>query len=73
MWRRLGERFYAANIAEHDRYGGGSIMAWGGISLDGQADLVIIERGTLTARRYIDEILNTHVRFYAGAIGDGFI
>ena len=53
VWRRPGERFHAANIAEHDRYGGGSIMVWGGISWD--------------------EILDTQVKLYAGAVGDQFI
>ena len=32
VWRRPGERLHADNIAEHDRYGGGSVMVWGGIS-----------------------------------------
>ena len=73
VWRRPGERFHSGNIAEHDRYGGGSIMVWGGISWDGRTELVILDRGTLTAQRYLDEIISTHVRFYAGAIGDGFI
>ena len=73
VWRRSGVRFHTANIAEHDRYGGGSIMVWGGISWDGRTDLIVLDRGTLTAQRYRDEILNTHVRLYAGAIGNGFI
>ena len=73
VWRRPGERFHAANIAEHDRYGGGSIMVWGGISWDGRTDLVVLNQGTLTAQRYRDEILDTQVRLYAGAAGDQFI
>ena len=73
VWRRPGERFHAANIAEHDRYGGGSIMVWGGISWDGRTDLVVLNQGTLTAQRYRDEILDTQVRLYAGAVGDQFI
>jgi hypothetical protein len=43
VWRR-GERFQAVNIAEHDRYGGVSVMVWGGISLDGPTDLVVLNR-----------------------------
>ena len=48
-------------------------MVWSGISLDGHTDLVVLHRGTLTAKRYRDVILHTHVRLYAGAIGDWFI
>ena len=51
-WRRPGENLHADNIAEHDRYGGGSVMVWGGISWDGCTDLFVLHRGTLTAQRY---------------------
>ena len=73
VWRRPGERFHAQNIAEHDRYGGGSIMVWGGISWYGRTDLIVFNRGVLTAERYRDEVLDPHVRLFAGAVGDGFI
>ena len=32
VWRRRGERMDPANVVERDRYGGGSIMIWAGIS-----------------------------------------
>ena len=35
--------------------------------------LHIIERGTLTAGRYVNQILDVYVRLYAGAIGADFI
>lgn len=73
VWRREHERFHDAYVAEHDRYGGGSIMVWGGISRDGKTDLHVMERGTMTGVRYRDEILNVYVRPYAGAIGPNFI
>lgn len=31
VWRREGERYADCNIVQHDRFGGGSIMFWGGI------------------------------------------
>ena len=37
------------NIVEHDRFGGGSIMFWGGICYDGRTELYRVERGSLTA------------------------
>ncbi|GFU78606.1 transposable element Tcb2 transposase [Trichonephila clavipes] len=48
-------------------------MVWGGISIGGRTDLHIIRNGTLTGRRYADEILRPHVISYAGAIGDSFV
>ena len=41
--------------------------------MQGKTDLHIIENGTLTAVRYVNEILDVHVRPYAGAIGADFI
>ncbi|GFU25518.1 transposable element Tcb2 transposase [Trichonephila clavipes] len=48
-------------------------MVWGGISIGGRTDLHMIRNGTLTDRRYADEILRLHVIPYAGAIGDSFV
>ena len=31
VWRRTGERMDENDIVERDRYGGGSVMIWGGI------------------------------------------
>ncbi|GFY32458.1 transposable element Tcb2 transposase [Trichonephila clavipes] len=48
-------------------------MVWGGISIGGRTDLHIIRNGTLTGRRYADEILRPYVIPYAVAIGDSFV
>ena len=68
IWRMKKERF-----AGLYRYGGGSVMVWAGISAERKADLHVIDNGTLTAERYVNEILDVHVRPYAGAIGPDFI
>ena len=73
VWRRRGERSAACNILQHDRFGGGSVMVWGGISLGGRTALHVLARGSLTAIRYRDEILRPLVRPYAGAVGPGFL
>lgn len=73
VWRRHGERSAACNILQHDRFGGGSVMVWGGISLGGRTALHVLARGSLTAIRYRDEILRPLVRPYAGAVGPGFL
>ena len=71
VYRRPRERYAQCNFKETVSYGGGSVMVWGGISLEAKTDLVFVER--LTADRYITEILEPHVVPFALAIGDGFI
>jgi hypothetical protein len=73
VWRQRNQRFVLHNIAQHDRYGGGSIMIWGGISMQGKTDLHVFQNSTVTGVRYRDEILHPIVRPYAGAIGPDFI
>ncbi|KAL0152518.1 hypothetical protein M9458_052241 [Cirrhinus mrigala] len=73
VWRRRGERSAACNILQHDRFGSGPVMVWGGISLEGRTALHVLARGSLTAIRYRDEILRPLVRTYEGAVGPGFL
>ena len=56
VWRRQDERYADCCVREFSRCGGGSVMVWGGISWRYKTPLVVIE-GNLTARRYIDEVL----------------
>ena len=44
-------------VIEHNRFGGGSVMVWCNINAGFRSDLIILN-GTLTARRYIEGILN---------------
>ena len=60
MWRRQGERFAQCSVLERDRWGGGSLMVWGGIHRGGKTQLLFID-GSLTARRYVDEVLRPEV------------
>ncbi len=73
VWRSRGECYAACNIVQHDWFGGGSVVVWGGISMEGRTDLYRLDNGTLTAIRYWDEILGPIVRPYAGAVGPGFL
>ena len=73
VWRMPNERFAPVCVAEHDRFGGGLVMVWAGISAQGKTDLHIIDNGTLMAIRYVNEILDVYVRPYAGAVGENFI
>ncbi|GFT23746.1 transposable element Tcb2 transposase [Trichonephila clavipes] len=69
----LGSRNNPAFVHKSVRFGGGVVLVYGGISIDGRTDLYIIRDGPLTARRYRDEILRPIVVPYAAAIGDDFI
>ncbi|KAK3539034.1 hypothetical protein QTP86_023626 [Hemibagrus guttatus] len=60
-------------ITNHDLFAGGSVMVWGGISIEGCTDLYRLDNGTLTAIRYRDEIPGPIVRPYTGAVGPGFL
>ncbi|GFW36822.1 transposable element Tcb2 transposase [Trichonephila clavipes] len=73
IWRDRGSRNNPAFVHESVRFGGGGVLVYGGISIDGRSDLHIIRDGPLTARRYRDEILRPIVVLHAAAIGDDFI
>ena len=68
VWRRRGEAHAEVCVQPVVFYGGGSVMAWAGISTNGKTDLIIID-GNLNAQRYRDEILEPTVIPYAGAVG----
>jgi hypothetical protein len=44
-------------IIQRDRYGGGCVMVWAGVSLHIKTDLIII-RGNLTAVKYQRDVIN---------------
>ena len=56
VYRRRGERFADACVVERDRFGGGSVMVWGGIAHGIKSQLIIVA-GNMTAVKYRDEIL----------------
>ncbi|UYV71152.1 Transposase [Cordylochernes scorpioides] len=62
IWRETGTRNHSSNIRERDRYGGQSVMVWGGIMLYARTPLHVFESGTLTSQWYRDEILEPYVR-----------
>ena len=57
-------------IDEHDWFGGGSIVFWDGICYDRRTEMYKVDRGSQTALRYRDEILDPIVRPFLGAMGD---
>ncbi|GFT04850.1 transposable element Tcb2 transposase [Trichonephila clavipes] len=57
VWRDRGTRNNPAFVRERSQYRRAGWMVFGGISIGGHTDLHIIRNGTLTGRRYADEIL----------------
>ena len=51
-----GERFANACIIERDRFGGGSVLVWGGI-MGGNKTRLIIINGNINAQTYINDVL----------------
>ena len=56
VFRVRNERFRDNCVIETNRFGGGSVMIWGGISLNTKSNCVVIY-GNLNAIRYQQEIL----------------
>jgi hypothetical protein len=63
VWRRPGERYLDGTLEKKVPFGGESIMVWGGIILNGRTELAVIREAFITARRYIDDVLEQHVMF----------
>ena len=55
-WRRPGERYAAACVVQHDRYGRGSVHVWGGFSYAHRTPLHVF-RVNVTADVYITQVL----------------
>ncbi|GFW89219.1 transposable element Tcb2 transposase [Trichonephila clavipes] len=73
IWRDRVRSNNPAFVHENVKFGGGGVLVFGGICIDGPTNLYIILDRPLTARRYKDEILRPVVVPYAAAIGDDFI
>ena len=56
VWRRQGQRSQSAFVLHRHTAITPGVMVWGAISYDSRSPLVIL-RTTLTAQRYVDEIL----------------
>ncbi len=61
VYRRPIERYINACVHECDRFGGGSVMVWVGITHCGRTDLKIVN-GNLNAVCYRDEMLSAIVQ-----------
>ncbi|GFV48889.1 transposable element Tcb1 transposase [Trichonephila clavipes] len=71
--RKQGACNQPQNITEHHAFRDGSILVLTGISLGYRTDQHIFKRGSVTALRYRDEVLEPTVRLYAAAVGPNFV
>jgi hypothetical protein len=56
-----------------DKFGGGSLIVWGGISFNGYTQLVIVRNGSMTGAGYRDDIIVLHVQPYVEHFDPNFI
>ena len=56
VFRRKGERFADNCLIQRDRFGGGSVMVWGGIMGRRKTNVIVVQ-GNLNAQGYINQIL----------------
>lgn len=68
--RRPGERANPAVIVERHTSPTPGVMVWGAISYDGRSDLVIVQ-GSMTARQYVDRVINPVVIPFLATIENG--
>ena len=72
VWPRRNERFHDVSVIRHDRFGGGSVMVWGGITAAARTDLHIVD-GRVTGQYCRENILAAHVVPFARQHGRRFI
>ncbi|GFY27143.1 transposable element Tcb2 transposase [Trichonephila clavipes] len=73
IWREHGTRFEPRNITERHPFPSRGVMVWTGIMMDGRTDLHFFDTGSVTAQRYRDEVLESYVHLFRGAVGPDFI
>ena len=73
VWRRTGERFSEPCIHERDRFGGPSVMVWGGINATGKTELVFFPDSRVTSDSYIEQVIRPHVIPFAQRLGRNFV
>ncbi|GFX14131.1 transposable element Tcb1 transposase [Trichonephila clavipes] len=61
------------DFTEHHAFRDTSIMVWARILLGYRTDLRIFKRGSVTAVRYRDEVIESVVRLYDAAVGPTFV
>ena len=61
IWREPRTRYLPSNVRE---IGGGGVLIWAVIMLDGRTPLHVLVGGSVTSVRYRDEVLEPYVRLF---------
>ena len=72
VYRRQGERFSDATVSEYDRFGGGLVVVWAGVTMNQRTRLCIFD-GNLNTQRSVDDILQPVVVPFLGRMNQGAV
>ena len=72
VYGHQGERFSGTTVSEYDRFGGGLVMVWAGVTMHQRTGLCIVN-GNLNAQRPVDEILQPVIVPFLGRINQGAV
>ena len=72
MYRRQEERFSDATVSEYDRFGGGLVVVWAGVTMTRRTPLCIVD-GNRNAQWSVDDILQPVVVLFHGRINQGAV
>ena len=73
IWREQSTHNQPQNITKHHAFQGRSIMVWAGILLGYRTNLHSFKRGSVTALRHRDEVLEPIEKLYTAAVGPIFV
>ncbi|RZC36418.1 HTH Tnp Tc3 2 and/or DDE 3 domain containing protein [Asbolus verrucosus] len=73
VYRRPGEQYLQCNFVSNVNFGGGSVMVWSAISVEGRTELESLRGACMTAVCYITDILGPYVIPYGPFIGPDFV
>ena len=72
VWRRQGERYDPQFAVQHNRWGAGSVMVWGGISSTYTTELHVVQ-GNVNGRYYLDNMVLPIVEPIATRLAPNFL
>ncbi|GFT59028.1 transposable element Tcb2 transposase [Trichonephila clavipes] len=64
IWRERGTCFEPRNITERHHFPSRKVMVWAGIMMDDRTELHFFGTGSVTAKRYRDEVLEPYVHLF---------
>ena len=72
VWRGVGQRYDPQFTVAVNRWGGGSVMVWAGVSVTERTELHFVQ-GNMNAHYYRDNVLETIILPYRNRVGDRFL